>query len=345
MVTTPDQPELPGVPPAPAPPSLGPGVYSDVPAAAYHADPCLTPSLSHSIALDLLRSPAHARMRHPRLGGQGRERTAPMRQGSILDSLILGGDAKLITRPPVPDMLPDASGKMVATRGELRLASAKAWAAEQDALVAAQEAAGAIVCSADEIERYSTAAERIKQGFAERWGLRFDGMNQLTVVWEDDSAGGGPPVLCRGRLDHWLEEWQRPGEPGAMPTIVDLKIVENADPEGIAAKFHAFGYDVQWAAYTTAMGDARPELAGRIRMVFAFAEPKPPYETLVVTAAGSMRALGLFRWRKALRTWRECLEEGRWPGYQAPPNGIEARPWALAEMEQVVAGGSLGTPF
>lgn len=314
--------------PAAAPLFLIPGIYTDVPMALYRGDPCMRPSLSHSIALELLRSPAHARLRHPRLGGQGRAATGPMRQGSILDSLLLGGDAKLVT---LPAELPNADGKLVPTKGELRLASAKAWAAEQ-------EAAGAILVSQDEIDRYNDAAARIAENFAERWGLRFNGANQLTVVWEEE---GG--VLCRGRLDHWLEDFETGGR--SDPTIIDLKIVENADPENIASKFHDFGYDLQWAAYTRAMAAARPELEGRVKMLFAFAEAKPPHETLVVGPAGTMRALGLFRWRKAVRTWAECLAEGRWPGYQRPPHGIEARTWAMQEMEMTVGGGSAGVGF
>jgi hypothetical protein len=45
-----------------------PGIYLDVAANDYHADPCPAPSFTQSIAKVLLeKSPAHARLAHPRL--------------------------------------------------------------------------------------------------------------------------------------------------------------------------------------------------------------------------------------------------------------------------------------
>ncbi len=63
--------------------------------AAYHADPCDRPSLSHSIAHTLVsESPRHAWIEHPRLGGN-RERvsTRAMDDGAILHRLLLGEGA------------------------------------------------------------------------------------------------------------------------------------------------------------------------------------------------------------------------------------------------------------
>src|SRR4029077_14491536 len=46
-----------------------PGIYKDFPVDAYSADPTPEPSLSQSIAKILIdRSPAHASLKHPRLG-------------------------------------------------------------------------------------------------------------------------------------------------------------------------------------------------------------------------------------------------------------------------------------
>jgi hypothetical protein len=57
----------------------------------YHADPCVSPSLSQSIAHTLVTlSPRHAWLEHPRLGGQKRKATKAMDEGSILHRLLLG---------------------------------------------------------------------------------------------------------------------------------------------------------------------------------------------------------------------------------------------------------------
>lgn len=62
--------------------------------AAYHADPCPSPSLSQSIAHTLItQSPRHARLEHPRLGGQQRASTKAMDEGAILHKLLLGAGA------------------------------------------------------------------------------------------------------------------------------------------------------------------------------------------------------------------------------------------------------------
>jgi hypothetical protein len=63
--------------------------------AAYHADPCGSPSLSQSIAHTLItQSPRHAWLEHPRLGGQQRVSSKVMDEGSILHKLLLGAGAQ-----------------------------------------------------------------------------------------------------------------------------------------------------------------------------------------------------------------------------------------------------------
>ena len=69
-----------------------PGIY-EIPATEYHADPCPEPSLSASVARTLMeRSPLHAWMKHPKLGGQQEERPASkMSLGTAAHSVILQG--------------------------------------------------------------------------------------------------------------------------------------------------------------------------------------------------------------------------------------------------------------
>jgi hypothetical protein len=318
--------------PQPAPPPrliLQPGIHRGVPRSVYLGDPADRPSLSNSIAQLLLRCPSAAQLAHPRLGGVSRPSTGPMRKGSLLDALILGGEAEIAV---IPEELPDADGKMKPTKGELRMKSAKAWAESA-------EAAGKVVTSAEALAEARDTAERIRENFLGRWGLEFAGENQLVLVWVDD---GG--VLCRGRLDHVLTSGL-PIESTAAVDVIDLKTIENAHPDELANHMHRYGYDVQAAAYTKAIEILRPELAGRVTFKFAFAETTGRCETVVVPPAASMRELGAWKWDRAVRLWSECLSTGHWPGYTVPPGGIEAKPWALDAMMSSAAGGSAGVGF
>src|SRR5262245_31717991 len=63
----------------------------------YHADPCETPSLSHSVAHELInKSPLHSWMRHPRLGGQHKKETKEMDRGSLVHALLLGAGKPIV---------------------------------------------------------------------------------------------------------------------------------------------------------------------------------------------------------------------------------------------------------
>jgi hypothetical protein len=69
-----------------------PGLYHNIAASDYHADPCAEPSLSSSIAnLLLAKTPAHARLAHPRLNPEVQESpNAAMNLGSVAHEILLG---------------------------------------------------------------------------------------------------------------------------------------------------------------------------------------------------------------------------------------------------------------
>ena len=82
--------------------ALGVGLYDDVPAAVYHADPCEELSLSSSLACTLhYHLPAHAWLQHPRLNPNhgGPRKTPAMTQGTLVHAL-LSNDADSIVIGP-----------------------------------------------------------------------------------------------------------------------------------------------------------------------------------------------------------------------------------------------------
>lgn len=275
--------------------------------AAYLADPCERPSLSASIAhLLVSRSPAHAWSAHARGGATRKDPTAAMTNGTLVDSLLLGGDTEVVESP----------------YDEYRTNEAKAW---RDATVAA----GKLPVRAKEYGYAKRAVTAIEAGLAAK-GILLDGDNQVTAVWEEQG------VLCRGRFDHLKL---------ADGIIYDLKTTENAHPSAVARSMASYGYAVQHAAYVRAVETLRPDLAGRVRMLFLFVETEPPYATLLAHPDGTMRALGEFGWRKAVTTWGACLKAGKWPDYGAVEVEIPAPQWAMAEVEGALAGGSDGISF
>jgi hypothetical protein len=222
----------------------------------------------------------------------------------------------------LPDQMLNAKGTLVPTNGKFLLESAKQW---RDA----QIAAGKLPVDKDELSYARTAADTIRENLA-RDGVVLDGENQTTVIWEE--AG----VRCKGRFDHW--------KPGDL-VVYDLKVVDCAHPDAVVRKTIDFGWDIQGAAYVRAIETVMPEAAGRVRFVMLAVEPKPPHEVLVRPFAGTMRALGEWKWDQALRLWGECLRARRWPGYSGMEAGLEAPAWAMAKMEDGLTGGSVNAPF
>ena len=90
------------------------------------------------------------------------------------------------------------------------------------------------------------------------------------------------------------------------------------------------GYDMQAAAYLSAATRLMPEMAGRIEVVFLFAEVEPPYCVLAAKPSAAMWTLGEVRWMRAVELWARCLAEDEWPGYASEVVTLEPPAWALA---------------
>jgi len=304
---------------------LGPGIHRGVPKSVYMGDPCESPSLSASIAkLLVTRSVAHAWSAHPRGANHRKEQTDAMKTGTLLDSLLLGGDDELVE---LPAMMKDSKGTLVPTNDKFLLGSAKDW---RDA----QVAAGKVPVRKEELGYAKAAAQNIKENLADQ-GVALSGENQTTLIWDEESSHG--PVRCRARLDHWLPD---------EALIYDLKKAECAHPDAVARAMITYGYAIQHAAYVSALETLRPDLAGRVRMLFLFVEEYPPYATLPGHPSGTMRALGNFHWRRAVEAWGAAMKSGRFPAYAQGEVEIAAPEWAMKAMEDAIPeGGSPGVSF
>jgi hypothetical protein len=267
--------------------------------AQYFADPCSVPSLSQSIAHVLVsQSPLHAWQAHPRLGGGLREEsTAAADDGAVVHKLLLGAGANV-------EILgyENYRTKVAQERRDAALAE------------------GRLPMLARKYEQLQRAADAIKANLAGLGVSMQDGVSEVMVEWQETGLRG--PITCRGMIDRLFLQSGR---------LFDIKKIRSAHPRTCQRHMIEYGYDIQHAAYTSAVAKLMPELEGRIEMLFLFVEVEPPYSVLPARPDGSLRELGAMKWSRALHTWEQCLINNRWPGYADSVVSLPAPAWALTE--------------
>lgn len=275
----------------------------DMPAHEYHADRVGSevPTLSASIAGTLVRkSPRHAWLSHPRLGGKGRVRksTDEQAQGTLIHAMVLGKGMDQVRVIDAKDYRTKAAQEArdaAEAEGFTPILAAKLAPMQRTAggILAAMEAAGVVL----------------------------DGVSEAVMTWTENTAAG--PVACRGMTDHIILN---------RGTIIDLKTCHSAHPKACESHVIEWGYDVQRAAYLSALGKLRPEWEGRAtyKWVFAEIDGGDLIDVVVAEASGMMREIGAARWRRACETWAVCLRDDYWPGY-GDAVLLDAPPWAVKE--------------
>lgn len=261
---------------------------------AYH----LRPEFSASTAKVLIaKSPRHAQADRE----TPRDPSKTMDRGSVLHALVLGKGARF------------------------RVIDAADWrtTAAKEARDAAREQ-GLIPVLVDEFAEYNATAAKVRAALDDR-GLRLDGRSELAVRFTEQTTHG--PLGCRVMLDHGWLEGPRAG------IVLDLKFTTDASPAAVEKNAENMGYAIQAAAYTRAITQLRPELAGRVQFLFAFCEVDSPNAINVTSGDGAFRELGERRWRRACETWAKCLETKTWPAYGVGINNLTAPAWALAREE------------
>ncbi len=277
----------------------GPGIYPNIPMAAYLGDPLPEPSLSSSIAHTLaVQSPRHAYQRHPKLGGGSSDTSDEQSMGTLYHDLLLE-DGK--------------SGRIcVVDAKDFRTKQAQL---ERDAALAS----GLVPIIKHKYLEALDIVEHMKAAIHEcgYWSPLEMAVKESTLVWRTE---GG--LLCRCRPDGLLRD-------PADTLIIDLKTCRSAAPDDCAKAFVNYGYDIASVVYPEAVETLWPECAGRVRMVFLFCEIEAPYVCTPVIASGEMLELGARKWRRARERWAHGLETGDWPGYSTTPVAVVPPQWEL----------------
>jgi hypothetical protein len=277
---------------------LGEG-FHEMTAAQYHADPCVQPSLSSSVAATLInRSPLHAAFEHPRLSHAGGKKatTDEMDFGSVVHELVLGkGGGFAVWEGDT------WRGKEAAAFWDAAISEGKTPTKKAD------HARAEIVA---ETLRNQTAAMGLGHIFSE-------GVSEQVSIWQEDG------VWCRAMFDRWLRER---GE------IWDIKTMsESAHPKACAARVASMNYDMRSEFYLMGARKNAPELQGKIKFGFLFVETKAPFAVTPAILNGEWNAIGVSKACRAISLWKQCLASGNWPSYCTEIQRLEAPAWALPQ--------------
>lgn len=276
-----------------------PGIYYDIAAATYHADPCEEPSLSSSIANLLLeKTPAHARLAHPRLNPLvNRSFNAAMDLGSVAHEIVLG----------------KGGGFEVSPFDDYRTKDARAWRAE------AIER-GVTPIKADDFAGAEQMATAVRAHIEETPGAEsafLNGASETVVIWRDVA---GP--MCRAMID-WVDSDRL--------IIYDLKTTGTGLSDRSLQSKIVGGLDLQAAFHLRGFEHVVPDIAGRVAWRWVFIENEAPFESRVIEMDAMTRAAGDSKASRAIELWRKCLAENDFPGYQRKIEELPYPAWAAGE--------------
>ena len=287
-----------------------PGIYRAIDVADYHADPCVEPSLSQSLAKVLIdRSPLHACVAHPRL-------TPPEPADEETEKYV---KAKVIG---------DAAHKLMIGRGkDMAIASFDNWKTKASQMfrdsALAEGKTPILECHFAEADKIVRAAERQFKQHAERDCFE-NGAGEVALVWCEG------PIWFRCLVD-WLRD--------------DLTVVDDYKTSGMSVAPHVLGlravdaaWDIQAAMIERGLDTLDPANAGRRKFRFIAQEQAPPYALNVMVMTEHWLTMGRKKLQRAVEIWTECMTRGQWPGY--PPlavtpeyPGFKEKQWLDRELE------------
>ena len=261
------------------------GVY-EMPAARYHADPIILPSLSASLAIRITQqSPLHGWHSHPRLNPDYAppESTDAQAEGEALHSLILDR-ADRIAILPFDDL------KSAKAQNAYHLA-------KLDGLIPLKRPRAAA------LRKVAEAVRRQLDAHPEDADAFTNGAAERVLVWQEETAFG--PIWCRARVD-WI---------GVM--LDDLKTLDGragANPEEWSRTATNEGRFVQAVHYLRGAMVLGLKVQG---FRFVLVERSEPFAVATVSPTPALFDYALKQWEAAAHLFAEGLHRNVWPGYPA----------------------------
>lgn len=275
------------------------GIYSGISNEAYHGGVGISKS-----GLDLVsRSPLHYWAAYLDPDREQRQATPAMKLGTAIHTAVLEPGTyrdRYVVMPEGVDRRTKDGKEIYA-------------ACEQEAA-----AKGAEIISASDHEKvmriYKSCLEHplTKKVFE-------TGEAEVSAYWTDAETG----VLCKCRPD-WLLG-------GENPAILDLKSTENASPDEFIRSAFSWRYHVAAAWYLDGVEQAmgvKPDA-----FMFLAVEKTAPFAAAYYYADDDMLTAGRAEYRRALRTYADCLSSDKWPGYEPRLQPLGLPRWANVQLD------------
>lgn len=283
-----------------------PGIFYDVASADYFADPAPTPSLTQSVAKILLeKSPAHARLEHPKLCPPASDDDEPEKYvkaqaiGNAAHALLIGRGKELAVGNFESWMSKDAK----AFKAD---ALAKCLTPILDKhMQSAEEMCGAALSQLEQMPQHDTAF------------LPGAGSGEVVLAWQEGN------LWFRTMID-WVRE--------TRPSCYDLKTsAMSCAPHAVEDRASVMGWDLQGAMHERGLDALDPKNAGRRKFYFVALENEPPYGLTVVELSEADLTMGRKKLAMAIDIWRHCMATDTWPAY--PPETVLSRPRGYLETK------------
>lgn len=258
---------------------IAPGVYDDMPADVYHADPVPGGSLSCSGAKKLLPPSCPAKFRYER--EHPPETTRTFEFGHVAHKMVLGVGPQVVVI--------DAENYRTKAAQEQQ---AEARAAGHIPLLRAEH--DEVLAMADALRAHPVAAALLSDG----------GHPESSLFWRDEPAG----IMRRCRLD-----W-RPAPKTGRTIGVDYKTAISADEDAFAKAAMNYGYHQQAPWYCDglkALGLADDDA----QFLFIVQEKTAPYLVNIVQLDATAMRIGRLLNRRAVNVYAKCTANDEWPSY------------------------------
>lgn len=273
---------------------MNPGLYKNAPMAQYIALEAFSAGLAHSV---LSTSPFHAWHGSPWNPARARDNATEADIGTYAHAMLLEGEHSNIA-------VIDAKDWRTNLAKELRDA-----AREEGKLPILAHKVREVEMMVEEAKRYLAGSELA--------GIFDDGAAESTLIW---SAEG---LKCKARPD-WLSADNR--------ICLSYKTTAgSANPESWI-RLQLPLYDVGMIHYEEGVRACTGEHSPRV--VHLVQEQKAPFKCSLVALSPAFQELATAKYRRALETWKNCLEDGNFPAYPSRICYAEPKAWQMAEMEE-----------
>lgn len=199
---------------------------------------------------------------------------------------------------------------IVSPYAEFRTNEAKAWRDSQTLTILKPDEFETVIAMAD--------AQRANPAVMNAF---IDGEPEVSLVYKDKETG----VYLKSRPD-WL-----PHNP-ARRFIVDFKTTVSIEPRKLSSDAFKFGYHIQAALQV----DAVEAVLGikPIGIGHVVQEKSVPYMADLRLFTPEQIGYGRKIYRRALRTFADCLSSGKWPGYTDGASYFQTPRWVESEIEE-----------